>query len=126
LIKDNVSDLAYDAYEKLGIIGTLVAMGGTVIRWLVARLKESEKRERDLSEKRSSDMRKFATMVTDQTNLLGAAFKELEESMRDNTRSQEYSVERITRSLDALGKECDTLKNQVLELEKASIRCSRN
>lgn len=114
-----MADIGGDTYEKLGIIGTLVVIGGAMVRWLLGdrksiekKLSEAEGRERAISEKRSSDLMKASEMLAESSNII-------RDSLAENTRS----VEKNSEEIQNLQREFEILQKQLFELRKVS-ECS--
>ena len=114
-----MADIPGDTYEKLGIIGTLVVIGGAVVRWLLGdrksienKLLKSEERERLTSEKRTADLTMATEMLRDSSALI-------KESLAEVTLATDKSTEELQR----FQKELEILQNQVNELTRV-YKCS--
>ena len=114
-----MADLGSDTYEKLGIIGTLVVIGGAMVRWLLGdrksiekKLAEAEGRERETSQKRSSDLLKASEMLAESSSII-------RDSLAENTRS----IQENSKELEGLQREFEILQTQLTELARVS-KCS--
>ena len=79
-----------DSYEKLGIIGTLVALGGAVIRFLLnerkemaKNIEESQKREREFRDSRTEELLKTAEMMSQSDEVIKEALSELTRALEN-------------------------------------------
>jgi len=114
-----MADIGGDTYEKLGIIGTLIVIGGAMVRWLLGdrksiekKLMEAENRERETSQKRSSDLLKASEMLAESSSII-------KDSLAENTRS----IDKNSEELKGLQREFEILQTQLIELAKVS-QCS--
>tara|TARA_R110001592_G_scaffold8912_3_gene48089 strand:+ start:2002 stop:2355 length:354 start_codon:yes stop_codon:yes gene_type:complete len=111
-----MADIGSDTYEKLGIIGTLVVIGGAMVRWLLGdrksiekKLADAESRERETSQKRSSDLLKASEMLADSSSII-------KESLAENTRS----IHKNSEELKGLQREFEILQTQLNELARVT------
>jgi len=114
-----MADIGGDTYEKLGIIGTLVVSGGAMVRWLLGdrksieqKLADAETRERETSQKRSSDLLKASEMLAESSSII-------KDSLAENTRS----IDKNSEELQGLQREFEILQTQLHELARVS-QCS--
>ena len=89
-----------DTYEKLGIIGTLVALGGAAIRFLLNERKEMVKHIRD-NQQCERDFRDSRTAELLQTAELLAQSSEV---VRDALAEHTQAIENLERKVDECSK----------------------
>lgn len=77
-------DLSADSIEKLGIVGTLVALGGGIVRFLlgerkglIADLVTANERDRELRDKRTDELLEQAKMMAVANTVIRDALQEV-------------------------------------------------
>ena len=85
-----------DTYEKLGIIGTLVALGGAAIRFLlnerkdmIAHIRENQKCERAFRDSRTKELLHTAELMAESSSVVRDALDELRDSVSNLERKVE-------------------------------------
>lgn len=75
-------------WEKLGIIGTLVLSGGSIVKWLLSERKEliasliaCQDRERQLRDKRADELLAQAKVLADSSEVVRDALADVTRSM---------------------------------------------
>lgn len=79
-----------DTYEKLGIIGTLVALGGAAIRFLlnerkemVQHIRDNQKCERAFRDSRTAELLQTAELMAQSSEVVKDALSELSQAIEN-------------------------------------------